>query len=497
VSPRREGRRIRLGLVSGDGLPVSGLLTIFRNVVDLGVRHGIVDGRVAADLGYSWRPDKTGFFPAGDAGTGYPPWLSVTSWHPARARQDPAARAQALTRIRRAAAAGQDDAATARAAGEIEAEYHGHFLSWMTEHEVDWVIAVNMTLTDAVPVSRALASAAAQRFSGQPGGVLYWDHDLLGSCGIIDPGTGRRYYPAAPNLWTPIPAARRHNRWAVVSPGLRDEAEGYPTALEPRLVPSVLPCEPDAQLGERHYSFAGQQGLDLQAPVLLSPVRVFSVKGVEITVALAARLARLLQARGERQPQLLVFGSLREEPAYARRVVKAAADLGIGDQVRFLDGVPLASHRAADGAWRLDEVDLLALASATGGAVLFTPSVQDVETIGLGPALAALAGIPCAVTPYEAYDAFYRGALSDVRAHPGEEGISAAAEELLSLMTGRARRDPAVLSRLKSNHAALGDLFPVRPWLDLLQDLRSEFGPLPGGESPGGPGIPETRRQAG
>jgi hypothetical protein len=346
VSAHGDGRRIRLGLVSGDGLPVSGLLTIFKNVVELGTRHGIVDGRIAADLGYSWRPDKEGFFPAGNAGTEYPPWLSVTSWHPARARQDPAARAQALTRIRRAAAAGEDDDALARAAGEIEAEYHGHFLTWMAEHGIDWVVAVNMTLTDAVPVSRALASAAAQRFSGRPGGVLYWDHDLLGSCGIIDPGTGRRYYPAAPNQWTPVPAGQRHNRWAVISPGLREEAEGYPTALEPRLVPNILPREPDARLGERHHSFARHWGLDLRAPVLLSPVRVFSVKGVEITLALAAQMARLLQARGERQPQLLAFGSLREEPAYARRVVKAAADLGIGDQVRFLDGVPLASHRA-------------------------------------------------------------------------------------------------------------------------------------------------------
>jgi hypothetical protein len=492
VSTREDGRRIRLGLVSGDGVPVSGLLTIFKNVADLGMRRGLLDGRIAADLGYSWRPDKVGFFPAGNAGTGYPPWLSVTSWHPVRARQDPAAWAQALTRIRQAAAAGEDDAALARAADEIEEEYHGHFLSWMAEHAVDWVIAVNMTLTDAVPVSRALASAAAQRFSGRPGGVLYWDHDLLGSCGVIDPSTGRRYYPATPNPWTPVPAARRHNRWAVVSPALREEAEGYPTALEPLLVPNVLPREPDAQLGERHHSFAGQWGLDLRAPVLLSPVRVFSVKGVEITLAVAARLSRLLQARGEPQPQLLVFGSLREEPAYARRVVKAAAGLGIGDRVRFLDGVPLASHRGPDGAWRLDEVDLLALASATDGAVLFTPSVQDVETIGLGPALAALAGIPCAVTPYKAYDAFYQGALTDVRAHRDKEGVNAAAEELLSLMTGRARRDPAVLSRLKSNHAALAGLFPVRPWIDLLQDLSSEFGP-PDGESPAGPRVPETR----
>ena len=122
--------------------------------------------------------------------------------------------------------------------------------------------------------------------------------------------------------------------------------------------------------------------------------------------------------------------------------------------------------------------------------------VENVETIGLGPALAALVGLPCAVTPYQAYDAFYRGTLSDVRVHPHEEGVSAAAGELLSLMAGRARRDPAVLARLESNRAALGDLFPVRPWLDLLKDLSSEFS-RPGSETVGGPGIPETRGQAG
>ena len=367
----------------------------------------------------------------------------------------------------------------------------------MAEHAIDWVVAVNMTLTDAVPVTRALASAAEHRFSRRPGGVLYWDHDLLASCGIIDPDTGGRYYPAAPGPQAPVPAGRPHNRWAVVSPALRDEAQGYPTTLEPRLVPNVLPREPGTELGERHHSFAARWHMDLHAPVLLSPVRMFSVKGVEITLALAAQMARLLQARGDRPPQLLVFGSLQEEPDYARRVVKTAAGLGIPDQVRFLDGVPLASHQAADGAWHLDETDLLALASATNGAVLFTPSVPDVETIGLGPALAALAGLPCAVTPYDAYSAFYRGALSDVHVHPGEEGSAAAARELLALMAGRARRDPAVLARLESNRAALSRLFPESPWLELLRDMGSGFGPPGGGEPPARPGIPATTGHAG
>jgi hypothetical protein len=470
-----RGRPIRLGVVSGDGLPVSGLLTIFKNVVDLGMRHGIVDSRVAADLGYSWRPDKTGFFPAGNADVAYPSWLEVTTWHPDHAGRDAAGWARTLTRIRRAVADGEVGPDIARTLADVEAEYHGHFLGWMAEHAIDWAVAINMTLTDATPVSKGLASAAAERFAGRPGGVLYWDHDLFGSCGVIDSDTGSRFYPAAPNAWTPIPAAKRFNRWAVVSAALRDEAESYPTALTPQLVPNILPREPSAQLAERHYVFAERWGLDLRAPLLLSPVRVFSVKGIELSLALLPELARIIRARGGLHPQLLVFGSLQEEPAYARRVVKEAADLGVLDQVRFLDGVPLTSHHAADGSWSLDELDLLSLASATNGAVLFTPSVADVETIGLGPALAALACLPCVVTPYNAYESFYRGALTDIRMSPDQHGISAAAEELSGLMNGRGSRDATVLARLEANRTALGELFPTGPWLGLLRDMYMEL----------------------
>jgi len=69
---------VKIGLVSGDGLPVSGLLTVFRNVFHLGQSMKLFDDVVVADLGYSWRSDKARFFPNGPNPHRYPPWLRPT-----------------------------------------------------------------------------------------------------------------------------------------------------------------------------------------------------------------------------------------------------------------------------------------------------------------------------------------------------------------------------------------------------------------------------------
>jgi hypothetical protein len=73
----------RIAMFCGDGLPVSGLLTIFRNVIDLGRATNVVSGTISADLGFSWRPDKPAFYPSGPATGGYPEWLEVSSALPA------------------------------------------------------------------------------------------------------------------------------------------------------------------------------------------------------------------------------------------------------------------------------------------------------------------------------------------------------------------------------------------------------------------------------
>src|SRR5262249_22642332 len=92
------GETMKWAVLCCDGLPVSGLLTVLRNVLRLGFRDGLIEPPVAADLGFSWRPDKWEFFPRGGTGNYYPDWLEVSDWAPAEwGREELAAR---LTGIR-------------------------------------------------------------------------------------------------------------------------------------------------------------------------------------------------------------------------------------------------------------------------------------------------------------------------------------------------------------------------------------------------------------
>lgn len=168
--------------------------------------------------------------------------------------------------------------------------YEKYFYDWFTEHDVDWVVAINLTLSDAVPVTTALHRAAARRWAGdRPGGVLYWDHDLFGSCAIFE--DGKRFYPAAPNDFTPVPGTTESDRWAVVSPALLTEARKYPSELEPELLTNVLPLVPGGPLESRHQEFLAERDIEPDRPVVLVPVRVFAVKGVDISVRVFMRRA--------------------------------------------------------------------------------------------------------------------------------------------------------------------------------------------------------------
>ncbi|MFD3684832.1 hypothetical protein ACFWTE_08460 [Nocardiopsis sp. NPDC058631] len=195
----------------------------------------------------------------------------------------------------------------------------------------------------------------------------------------------RRQRPhPAPNEFTPLPGGHPAHRWAVVSEALRAEARGYPTPLEPVTVPNVLPETPPEGLQDRHTEFLEQIGAAPGRPLLLVPVRVFRVKGVEISVRLFSRMRQVSREQGRPDPLLLVFGDLGEDPDYTEEVLDEAAQEGVLDHVRFLDGVPLQSHRGTGLRWYLDEIDLLRVSAATGGGVLFTPNRPDVESVGLG-----------------------------------------------------------------------------------------------------------------
>ena len=156
------------------------------------------------------------------------------------------------------------------------------------------------------------------------------------------PATGLRVYPKRPSAVTPVPAKQLHTFWAVVSSRLAEEAGSYPTDLVPTVMPNILPSIP-AGLDGRHAVFRRQHQLDPGRPVLLNPVRVFHIKGVHLAVEVLAVLRREARSRGLAVPYLLVFGSLHEDPDYARQVVDTVHRLGLEDDVRFLGGVPLGS----------------------------------------------------------------------------------------------------------------------------------------------------------
>ncbi|WP_330172395.1 hypothetical protein OG875_01600 [Streptomyces sp. NBC_01498] len=194
---------MKLALISGDGLPVSGLLTIFRNVIESELGNGSLELPVVADLGFSWRPDKQHFFPRGSEQCVYPDWMSTSDAVPVGTGR--AELMRELTEIRGAVARADtlDDEARAELRSAVESlagPYEEYFTRWFEEHDVDWVCAVNMTLSDAVPVTLGLHRAAARRWPpGVPGGVLFWDHDLFGTCAIFEDGA-RLYPPVAQRI---------------------------------------------------------------------------------------------------------------------------------------------------------------------------------------------------------------------------------------------------------------------------------------------------------
>jgi len=468
---------MRLAVVCCDGVPASGLLTVLRNVVERGIALELVEPEVYADLGYSWRPDKPRYFPAGPAEAGYPSWMRVSTETPL-AYSSTAELAEGFGSVRdRVTDAHTLDTDQREALrhdiAEIARAYRPYFAGWLAEHGIDWVIAVNMTLSDAPGVTLALHQAALERWGGgRPGGIVFWDHDLFDSCAVYE--GARRVYPMVPNEFTPLPGEHADQRWVVITKALADEAAGYSAGVAPEVLPNLLPHIPLGPLERRHREFLAASGLDAHRPILLAPSRIFRPKGIEISLTLLAAIRDQSLAEGEQPPYLLVFGALDEDPEYAAELRAHAHLCGVADDVVFLDGVPVATYRDARGTWRLDEVDLLRLAAHNAGAVLFTPSQPDVESVGLGPALAAVAGIPCAYTAYDAFSTVYSDMFNGVLVSNEPSGFSSAAASLRSAMRGCRVSSHTWLAEDAANRAVVAERFPPDAWDGFLAELASQ-----------------------
>jgi hypothetical protein len=458
---------MRLGFVSADGLPVSGFMVLLRNVLALGVAGGHCEADVVADFGYAWRCDKSAFFSAG-ADLPQPPWLHVNAASTIEGI-DATVLAERLTSIRRQIARrpslepGEVDALRDEIARLVPL-FVRHFGRWIAQHRVDWIIAVNMTLSDAVPATRGLVEAAT--VAGVP--VLHWDHDLYGSCGVVEPGHGR-VYPMVPNELCELPRAQGGNLWVVSTEDLQAEGASYNTDLVPRHAPAVLPTlrSLNRDIGDR---FLALHGIDGAAPLVHNPVRLTEVKGAHLALDAFSAVCEVWEAGPT--PVLLLWGPLLEDEEFAAGLVRQAKAQETFEYVRFLDGVPIATT-ADESFVRLDEIDLLLLAKRSGGGVVFTPSVPDVETIGLGPALAGLAGLPCMVTPYNALRRVYGEDFAVVEAASCASSDVRDAGRSFAANLGTKRYPDALAER---NRAVVARAFDATAWLDVWDEMRAAVG---------------------
>ena len=135
--------------------------------------------------------------------------------------------------------------------------------------------------------------------------------------------------------------------------------------------------------------------------------------------------------------------------------------------------MPLVSGRDDAGRWHLDETDLLKLAAATGGAVLFTPSQPDIDTVGLGPALSAVAGVPCAVTAFDCFAEVYGDRFARIDVDPTPSGLRTAGAALQAAMRARRLGDPEAVAALAGNARIVAERFSSGGWRDLLTSMET------------------------
>lgn len=131
----------------------------------------------------------------------------------------------------------------------------------------------------------------------------------------------------------------------------------------------------------------------------------------------------------------------------------------------------------------LDEKDLLWLAAATHGGVIYTPSTTDVECVGLSPALASIAGLPCLASRFNTLDQVYGDGLNVIRLDLSHQnGFKLAAKSFVDWMVASKKvsvpdgRRRAWLRMKQQNESLMRAKLPTRPWKDLLLRIAGEGG---------------------
>jgi hypothetical protein len=108
--------------------------------------------------------------------------------------------------------------------------------------------------------------------------------------------------------------------------------------------------------------------------------------------------------------------------------------------------------------------------------VVFTPGVTDVETVGLGPGLAAMAGLPCLTTEYDVFEPVYGTGFCRVRMDTSPGSVRSGAREFVRMLADFRRGDDSLRRRLETNREIVEDRFPREPWTRFWRELESAAG---------------------
>lgn len=71
-------KKMKWVIILGDGFLISGLLIIFRNVVEMVIKNNMIIYEIFVDLGFLWWLDKVNFFFYGNLELYYFIWMKVS-----------------------------------------------------------------------------------------------------------------------------------------------------------------------------------------------------------------------------------------------------------------------------------------------------------------------------------------------------------------------------------------------------------------------------------
>lgn len=289
---------------------------------------------------------------------------------------------------------------------DVAEELAEQLVTTLIKYDVDLLVVENGTLPNFPIATQALYSAIAEYGVRQQLGkyVLWRDWDLMWS-------SEPQEYGVYPFSGVQKPTQSKHIDFAVATEWMKRRMQAWAPGVKYHVIPSRFFAEKQSHQSRRRFRSA--YSIPSEAHMIARCTRVIPQKCIERDIRLLALLQqRLDQIPHSRRVYLAVSGPTEEEPGEYRRLSKLQKDLGVSDQVVWIDGLmPFNPHLSGDGsdASRFSVGDLLAESDMSSFLTSY-----DYEGFGNPPGEAMAASVPFISTTYELYHDVYgcKGAIA-------------------------------------------------------------------------------------